>query len=336
MPAIKVICSFKYKLYSMKKFLFFLMVAMVSLTASAQNEFANEKFYSAVKKIYADGQNGFSLYKGPKLRDLGSIMTFYKTTLMLPGADSGNITVPVIGSPDVSYDFKPAKTLEQATQKIKYLTEAVKTASGKTLYEQQKTSQLKTFTFYKTLLYTTPTPGLFDAAEFELYTTLDKAGYMINLKIKGSVPVPVKTTKLKPDNNLTNEIKTVLGDINNLFANEKTTLKETTKYDTRYNSRTQLFGVAAEVKETSYNISWYYYLGLDMLTGADESASTYEKLKAACTAAGISFGAEKLEKTQKQVFASMKTSSGKEYSVMLSCYAEQYTSSVSLMISRYK
>lgn len=320
----------------MKRICFLLIVLIISLSASAQNEFANEKFYSGLKKIYADGQNGFALYKGSKLRDIGSIITIYKTLLLLPGADSGNISVPVIGSPDASYDFKPAKTLEQATQKIKYLTEAVKTASGKTLYEQQKTSQLKTFTFYKTLLYTTPAPGPFDAAEFELYTTLDKAGYMINLKIKGSIPVPVKTTKLKPDNNLTSEIKTVLGDLDNLFANEKTNLKATTQYDTRFNSRTQLFGIAAEVKETSYNISWYYYLGLDMLTGPDESAATYEKLKAACTAAGISFGAEKTEKTQKQVYASMKTPAGKAYSVMLGCYTEQYTSSVSLMISRYK
>lgn len=319
-----------------KLFLFSMFAAIISFAAQAQNEFANEKFYSAVKKIVADGQNGFALYKGPKLRSLGSIMTFYKTTLMLPGADSGKITEAVIGNPDVSYDFKPAKTLELASQKIKYLAEALKTASSKTLYEQQKTNTIKTFTFYKTLLYTTASPGVFDSPDFELYTTLEKGVYMINLKIKGSVPVPVKTSKLKADNNLVTEIKTVLADIDNVYKAEKTTLKETTKYDTRYNSRTQLFGIGAEVKETSYNISWYYYLGADILTGADESTSTYEKLKAACTAAGISFGAEKVEKTHKQVFASMKTSSGKEYSVLLNCYAEQYSSSISLMISRYK
>jgi hypothetical protein len=320
----------------MKNILFLLMIVSISFAARAQNEFANEKFYSAVKKITADGQNGFALYKGAKTGGLGSIMTFYKTTLLLPGADSGKITIPVIGHPDASYDFKPAKTLELASQKIKYLAAALKTASSKTLYEQQKTSELKGFTFYKTLLYTTASPGLFDAADFELYTTLDKGVYMINLKIKGSVPVPVKTTKLKPDNDLTTKIKTVLSDVDKLFTGEKTTLKETTKYDTRYNTRTQLFGFGAEVKETSYNISWYYYLGADILTGANESTDTYNKLKAACAAAGIGFGAEKVEGTHKQVFASMKTSSGKEYTFLLGCYAEQYGSSVSLMISRYK
>jgi len=320
----------------MKKLLLILMVASISFAASAQNEFANEKFYSAVKKITADGQNGFALYKGAKTGGLGSIMTFYKTTLLLPGADSGKITVPVMGNPDVSYDFKPAKTYEQASQKIKYLAAALKTASSKTLYEQEKTSKLKEFTFYKTLLYTTASPGIFDVADLELYTTLDKGVYKINLKIKGSVPVPVKTTRLKPDNNLTAGIKTVLSDVDNLFKNEKTALKETTKYDTRYNTRTQLFGFDAEVKETSYNISWYYYLGADILTGADESIDTYNKLKTACTAAGIGFGAEKVEGTHRQVFASMKTPSGKEYTVLLGCYAEQYGSSVSLMVSRYK
>ncbi len=316
----------------MKKLSLILMVVSISFAAAAQNEFANEKFYSAVKKIVADGQNGFALYKGAKTGGLGSLMTFYKTTLLLPGADSGKITVPVIGNPDVSYDLKPAKTLEQATQKIKDLAAALKTASSKTLYEQAQTSELKGFTFYKTLLSTT---GLFDAADFELYTTLDKGVYMINLKIKGSVPVPVKTTRIKPDNDLTTKIKTVLSDVDKQFTSEKTTLKETTKYDTRYNTRTQLFGFGTEVKETSYNISWSFYVGADILTGADESTDTYNKLKTACSAAGISFGAEKVEGTHKQVFASMKTA-GKEYTVLLSCYAETYGSSVSLLISRYK
>lgn len=320
----------------MKKLPFLLSILIISLTAAAQNEFANEKFYSAIKKLYADGQSGFPTYKGAKLRSLGTLITIYKTNLLPPGADSGNISIPSIGNPDVSYDFKPAKIYEQAAQKIKLLAEAVKTAFGKPLYEQQKTSQLKNFTFYKTLLYTMPSPGAFDDAAFELYTTLDKGAYVINLKIRGTVPVPVKTTKLKTDNNLPAEIKTVLSDVDNLFAAEKINLKETTQYDTRYNSRTQLFGTGGEVKETPYNISWNYYLGPDILTGADESAATYEKLKAACAAAGISFDAEKTEGSHRQVYAGMKTSSGKKYSVMLGCYSETYTSSVSLVVSMYK
>lgn len=320
----------------MKKCSLFLIAVIIACTASAQSEFANEKFYAAVKKIYADGQNGFTQYKGDKLRSLGSLITFYKTGLLLPGADSGKIIVSVIGNPDVSYDFKPVKTYEQAAQKIKYLAEALRTASGKTLYEQQRENRVKDFTFYKTLLYTKASPGAYDDADFELYTTLDKGVYIINLKIKGSTPVPLKTSKLKPDNNLAAAIKTVLNDVDNLFAGEKTNLKETTKYDTRYNSRTQLFGYGAEVKETTYDVSWYYYLGAGILTGADESTATYEKLKAACTAAGISFDAEKTAGTHKQVYAGMKTASGKKYSVMLGCYAETYSSSVSLAISRYK
>ena len=324
----------------MKKFSFLLAVAAISFTASAQNEFANEKFYSAVKKIYADGQKSFATYKGPKTGSLGTLIDFYKVNLMLPGADSGKISVPTIGFPDVSYDFKPAKTLEQASQKIKLLAEALKTAAGKTFYEQQKTSQLKNFTFYKTLLYTMPSPQWYDNADFELYTVLDKGAYVINVKINASAPAsapaPAKTTKLKTDNNLTAEIKTALNDVDNYFATEKTTLKETNKYDTRYNGRTQLFGFPSEVKETSYNMSWSLYLGADILLGADESTATYEKLKAACIAAGISFDAEKTEGTHKQVFASMTTSAGKKYTVLLGCYFETYTSSVSLTLFRYK
>ena len=90
----------------MKMFFSFLFL-LISLSVNSQDEFAATSFYQDLKKVIADGQAGFSTFKGKELKSqYPEFQAEYEITLPLVPADSGKLIFP-LGKAPYALDKKP-------------------------------------------------------------------------------------------------------------------------------------------------------------------------------------------------------------------------------------
>jgi len=129
-----------------------LFLIFVLTKANAQNEFAATAFYKDFKRIYADGQTGFTACKGAKRKtEFDELIAEYRAKIMLPLADSGKVVVPVSGNPYVIYYFEPDKVRLKIDQLGVNLRDAVVTSFDKPLYTRAETTIMNNYPFTNTL-----------------------------------------------------------------------------------------------------------------------------------------------------------------------------------------
>ena len=319
----------------MKKLLPVLLLFTVT-TARAQNEFANAPFYDAVKNIYNDGQTGFAKYKGAKYNSIGSIISVHRSKLVMPGADSGSIYLPVAYShPAASFSFTAGTQIKQGEQKATRLATAVRTALGKTLYEKKKVDTTGKFVFYHTYYYDKPNPATYDREVFEVYYVLERGRYLAVLKINGTTPPPPKPATV-PEPELETKINRLLQSMNNFFTDELGRETEKTQYYTQYESKTALYGTLSKIKVRTYETGFSFQLS--KIQAPAEARAIYEKLLDIFKRSGkFSFNAEKTEGTRTYVFASALTSKiVKPFTLVLEYYGDESYPSVGFLITRKK
>lgn len=322
---------------------FFLFMAMVAEAAS-QNPFATNAFYDAFRKVYADGQKGFITTKGSWVNETGIFYDNYKVTTLLPGADSGRLSLPqVLGFPLVTYYFKPSATLAEAEKKAANLQAAVKTAWLSPVSEVRKTDTLKNFLFYKTYFYENEDKAKRFESVFETYIVKDKGKYQLALIINGKNEPKAVKPEGKPrltETDPAKKIRDILASMDKFFADEKNVQLSQTEYYTMYESRTLVYGQKCKLKDRKYEISWNFSAGPEVLSGPEEAKAIYDKLLAAFTGTGrFSFKPEVKEGSRTYVFASelvTKQFTSSRYSLLLEYYNTPGLSSVSFLITRQK
>lgn len=123
----------------MKMFFSFLFL-LISLSVNSQDEFAATSFYQDLKKLIADGQAGFSTFKGKELKSqYPEFQAEYEITLPLVPADSGKLIFPLGKAPYAVYYFEPSKNRIKTDQKALSLRDALQTAFEKPLYVRTST-----------------------------------------------------------------------------------------------------------------------------------------------------------------------------------------------------
>ncbi|MBI5858838.1 MAG: hypothetical protein HZB42_14500 [Sphingobacteriales bacterium] len=169
----------------MKK-LVILILGFFSMKACCQNEFAATAFYNDFKKIYADAQNGFAICKGEKrISEYEELQSEYKTTLILPLADSGKIVIPNTGNPYVIYYFEPSKVRLKVDQRALSLQEAILTAFEKPLYLRSETVIIKNRPLTNTYLFTSAEETRTSMATFRVSIYFEDGKYSLSLEIRG-------------------------------------------------------------------------------------------------------------------------------------------------------
>jgi len=159
------------------------------VAANAQSEFASASFYQDFKKIYTDGQTGFTAYKGAPLKsEYPELQTEYKVKPSLPPADSGKLVFPVNGHPYAVYYFEPFKNRIKTDQKALGLREAIITAYEQPLYVRTETKMVDNKAFTNSYFFSGPDDNKVSQALFRtsIYYKDDK--YYLLLEIKGKKP----------------------------------------------------------------------------------------------------------------------------------------------------
>jgi hypothetical protein len=154
--------------------------------ASAQNEFASTSFYQDFKKIYTDGQSGFSACKGAALKSqYPELQEEYKVRCTLPPADSGKLVVPANGNPYTVFYFEPAKNRIRTDQKALGLRESILSVYEQPLYVRTSTTVINEHPFTNSYFFTDANEGLASKALFRtsIYYKYDK--YYLLLEIRG-------------------------------------------------------------------------------------------------------------------------------------------------------
>lgn len=171
--------------YCMKRMLI-LFLLFVLTKANAQNEFAAAAFYNEFKKIYADGQTGFTACKGVKRKaDFEELATEYHAKMMLPLADSGKLVLPFSSNPYVIYYFEPDKVRLKVDQRGADLRDAVALAFNKPLYSKTTTTIINDHPFTSTLYFTEPGEEKFSAAVFRQCIYHNDGKYFLSFEIRG-------------------------------------------------------------------------------------------------------------------------------------------------------
>lgn len=169
----------------MKKLIIVFLAFAVSKTYS-QNEFAASSFYDDFKKIYADAQAGFALYKGDEQKNqFKELTTEYRVNLLLPLADSGKIIIPVSGNPYVVYYFEPGKTKQEVNLRAVNLREAIITAFGKPLYSRTETSIVEQYFFSNSYYFTSRNETQSVSAVFKSSIYHFNGKYHLSFEIRG-------------------------------------------------------------------------------------------------------------------------------------------------------
>ena len=164
-----------------------LFLLLVLIKANAQNEFAANAFYNDFKKIYTDGQTGFTACKGVKQKTgFEELASEYRVNIMLPLADSGKLVVPVSGNPYVIYYFQPDKMRLKIDQLGLHLRDAVVTAFDKPLYTRAETTIINNYPFTNTLYYTEPVENPSATAVFRQCIYFSNGKYYLSFEIKGN------------------------------------------------------------------------------------------------------------------------------------------------------
>lgn len=163
-----------------------LFLLFVLSKANAQNEFAATAFYNDFKKIYADGQTGFTACKGAKRKTgFEELALEYRAKLMLPLTDSGKVVVPVSGNPYVIYYFEPDKMRLKVDQLGVNLRDAVVTAFDKPLYTRAETTIINNYPFTNTLYFIEPVENPAAIAVFRQCIYFSEGKYYLSFEIRG-------------------------------------------------------------------------------------------------------------------------------------------------------
>jgi len=163
-----------------------LFLLFVLTKANAQNEFAANAFYNDFKKIYNDGQTGFSACKGAKRKTgFEELASEYQAKIMLPLADSGKVVVPVSGNPYVIYYFEPDKMRLKIDQLGLNLRDALVTAFDKPLYTRAETTIINNYPFTNTLYYTEPVENPSATAIFRQCIYFSNGKYYLSFEMRG-------------------------------------------------------------------------------------------------------------------------------------------------------
>jgi hypothetical protein len=314
------------------------MFVFAVLYTNAQNEFANTRFPDAFKKLYADAPNGFALYKGAKMRSMGSLFTIHKSLALLPGADSAIVSVPVAyARPSSHHYFSPSATMAAAQQRETALASAIKSLAGKTLYQKKSVDSLGRFVFYRTQLYNNAAAAVFDL-ELETYIVQEKGRYKLGLVVYGKTPPPAPTgkTKLPAEPDLQGKINNLFTALQGRFASEKGAIKETTQYYTTYHTISRFYGQTGKIKERPFETSISFSLDGGLLDGPAEAKLIYEKIKAAFTATGrCRFNPETVEGNRTWQFASDAGNNAvwSKFTLVMEYYNDAYNPSVSFLLT---
>jgi hypothetical protein len=249
-------------IYSMKKIALFFLLSVYIQVGIAQNQYANKPFYDSFKKIYEDGQKGFAATKGAAIDEFSSFYFFHTVNTLLPGADSGRLSIPqVIGFPIVTYYFNAGKTLSVAKVNETGLKAAIKTAWGNPLIEIEKKDAIKSSVFYKTFFYPTQDAVKRFETIFDTYLVMEKGTYILGLNINGNTDVPtalkIPTVKLiEPD--IDKKIKELLVSMNKMFTDEKAVVLSKNQYYTEYESRSTIYGQKSKLKDYGFEVSFRF------------------------------------------------------------------------------
>ena len=132
----------------------FLFQIFLTMAVNAQSEFAATAFYKEFKKIYSDGQEGFSTCKGSQRKTgFEEIAIEYRCKCQLPQADSGSIVFPKSANPYAIFYFQPDKSRLKIDQQGVGLREAVMYAYEKPLYSRTETFLVNNHPFTNTLYF---------------------------------------------------------------------------------------------------------------------------------------------------------------------------------------
>lgn len=309
-----------------KAALFFLLLVQLQVGV-AQNQYANKSFYDSFKKIYADGQKGFTALKGAAIDEFSSFYFFHKVNTLLPGADSGKLSIPqVIGFPIATYYFKAGKTLSAAKANEAKLKAAIKTAWGSPLIVIEKKDTVKSSVFYKTYFY--PTQDAVKSFEtiFATYLVKEEGTYILGLNINGNNDVPpaskVPAAKLA-EADIDKKIKELMISMDKLFADEKATELSKNQYYTEYESRTTLYGQKCKLKDRGFEITFSFSTPSKGLSGPEEAKAIYEKLFTALSATG------------RFIFKPAVRENSRTYVVAFENTAEAWKSKLTLVLEYY-
>lgn len=274
-----------YRYFSlMKKIVLFLLSCCFLQINAQENPFATMQFKTAFLKIYNDAAAGFPTQKGTiKNNELGGVITQYRVNTLLPGADSGQVNLPLIGFCNSHYTFKPYKTKEDAEIKRQQLAEAIEKALASTLYSKETVSTAKQFTFYNKYYF--KKAGQTDAyyADFGTSIVLEKGKYFLTLDIKGNCneePKPEKKAALI-ENDLEAKLLRFYNDAYNNFTTSEGAVTRSNSSYTYYKSIENLFGQSGEVEDGKYAVKLTYNYGFTLFNSMAEAEDLYGKLKMA-------------------------------------------------------
>ncbi len=323
----------------MKKAGFIFLAATLTMSGTAQNEFANQPFYDAYKKISAAAGKGFDGAKGPKYNTRDMLYTVYQPAWLLPGADSGKIFIPSgAGISGAVFYFKPATTFARARQMEKDLLVAVKSIYNKSLYEKKQQDTVNDALLYHSYFYDSPETGKSTGLLFRSTVAKAKDWYIVSLTVSGKNPVPPPVTgNLAPgEPGLDEKIKLLLKDMDQLFANEKLQEIKKTDYYTQYESRSNILGVKGNIKDRKFEVSFSLQKGCP---GPADARKIYEQLKIIFTNSGrFLFKAEVKEGSRTSVYGYDAISKpwATQYTILLEYYDSPTTASAGFLLTRRK
>ena len=161
------------------------LLILAFLNANGQDEFGSTAFYSDLKKILSDAQQGFSKFKGEKRSaEFEELNDEYRVKFLLPLADSGKIVVPNIGTPFVTYYFEPNRNRLKVDQRAMSLRDAIVTVYEKPLYLKSETVILNNRPFTNTWLFRSPEETKNSEALFHIMIYYDEKQYFLSLDIR--------------------------------------------------------------------------------------------------------------------------------------------------------
>jgi hypothetical protein len=270
--------------------------------AFSQQEFANENFYLSLRKILEDGKTGFTQLKGtPKPNELKGIIEQYSVKMMLPGTDSGELVIPIIGGLYAEYYLKPARTKAEAVQRLAALKGAVQTATGKYLYEKAEPSAAGNYYADRYYYFTSSDTSLTILADYGASIYNEKGLYKISFRIMG-VPgkkAEEKKTKLAVETDLEGKLRTFFTDASTYFSSLKGELKNTDPYGQTYDTKMTLFGLKGKVEDHKLECELKFSVSFIELSGIQEANTIFEQLKSALKKSlgdKISFASEEQSK----------------------------------------
>lgn len=172
-------------LYLSMKWLVVITILFASATLYAQDEFASNGFYSAVKKIQTERQNGFEQLKGRPLQsDYPELKKEYRAKVLLPLADSGRIIEPVEGQPYAIYFFEPEKKRDKIETRAASLRDGLVKSQDSPLYSRTTSTTRGKEVFTDTYFFTDPEETHVSKALFRISVYMQDKKYHLAAEIR--------------------------------------------------------------------------------------------------------------------------------------------------------